>query len=128
MVEYFLTEGLLGHFTTILQQRANRRGHVAQQVLQTLSILIQNLRSQQTLYYLVGAGGWVGAGCSSGRSSGGSWLMLQGGQGVPSPQTAGPAAGAAGEASLTLPPSLPKHPPFCCATLHPHHPSSPTTT
>lgn len=52
MVEYFLTENLLAHFTRILQQRANRRGGVAQQVLQTLSILIQNLRTQQTVYYL----------------------------------------------------------------------------
>ncbi|KDD74198.1 hypothetical protein H632_c1496p0, partial [Helicosporidium sp. ATCC 50920] len=52
MVEYFLTNSLLGHFTRILKQRSNRRGHVAQQVLQTLSILLQNVRSQQTVYYL----------------------------------------------------------------------------
>jgi protein CLEC16A len=52
MVEYFLTENLLGHFNQILQQRSNRRGNVAMQVLQTLSILIQNLRNQQTVYYL----------------------------------------------------------------------------
>ena len=52
MVEYFLTENLLAHFNQILQQRSNRRGDVAQQVLQTLSILIQNLRTQQTIYDL----------------------------------------------------------------------------
>lgn len=52
MVEYFLTENLLAHFNQILQQRSNRRGNVAMQVLQTLSILIQNLRNQQTVYYL----------------------------------------------------------------------------
>ena len=106
MVEYFLTENLLAHFSQILQQRSNRRGNVAMQarvcaalelegrarrgwaaagdaclttpavavmqsphvarpcrcpcpppplllqVLQTLSILIQNLRTQQTVYYL----------------------------------------------------------------------------
>lgn len=32
MVEYFLTENLLGHFNQILQQRSNRRGNVAMQV------------------------------------------------------------------------------------------------
>lgn len=52
MVEYFLTENLLAHFTQILQQRSNRRGDVATQALQTLSILIQNVRNQQTVYYL----------------------------------------------------------------------------
>lgn len=52
MVEYFLTENLLAHFAQILLQRSNRGGHVAMQVLQTLSILIQNITTQQTLYYL----------------------------------------------------------------------------
>ena len=52
MVEYFLNENLLAHFAEILQQRSNRRGGVAVQVLQTLSILIQNLRNQQTVFYL----------------------------------------------------------------------------
>ncbi|KAH7616713.1 hypothetical protein Ndes2526B_g08810 [Nannochloris sp. 'desiccata'] len=52
MVEYFLTENMLGHFHQILLQRSARRGTVAIQVLQTLSILIQNIRNQQTIYYL----------------------------------------------------------------------------
>jgi hypothetical protein len=52
VVEYFLTENLLAHFNQILLQRSNRRGNVATQVLQTLSILIQNVRNQQTVYYL----------------------------------------------------------------------------
>ncbi|KFM23272.1 Protein CLEC16A [Auxenochlorella protothecoides] len=52
MVDYFLTNNVLAHFAQILQQRANRRGGVAQQVLQTLSILLQNVRTQQTVYYL----------------------------------------------------------------------------
>ena len=34
MVEYFLTENLLGHFHQILLQRSGRRGTVAVQVLQ----------------------------------------------------------------------------------------------
>jgi hypothetical protein len=52
MVEYFLTENLLGHFHQILRHPGNRRGEVAAQVLQSLSILIQNVRTQQTVYYL----------------------------------------------------------------------------
>ncbi len=52
VLEYFLTENLLAYFNQILQQRSNRRGNVATQVLQTLSILIQNVRNQQTGYYL----------------------------------------------------------------------------
>jgi protein CLEC16A len=42
--DFFLEKGVLGHFNKILLQRANRRGEVAKQVLQTLSILIQNIR------------------------------------------------------------------------------------
>ena len=34
MVEYFLTENMLGHFHQILLQRSARRGTVAIQVLQ----------------------------------------------------------------------------------------------
>lgn len=52
MVEYFLTENLLAHFNKILLQRSNRSGNVAIQMLQTLSILIQNVRNEQTVYYL----------------------------------------------------------------------------
>ena len=40
-LDYFLENNLLQHFTQILQQRANKRGEVAIQVLQTLSMLIQ---------------------------------------------------------------------------------------
>lgn len=40
-LEYFLENNILQHFTNILQQRSNRRGEVAIQVLQTLSMLIQ---------------------------------------------------------------------------------------
>ena len=40
-LDYFLENNLLHHFTQILQQRSNRRGEVAIQVLQTLSMLIQ---------------------------------------------------------------------------------------
>lgn len=39
MVEYFLTENLLGHFHQILLQRANRQGHVAVQVLQVSNVV-----------------------------------------------------------------------------------------
>ena len=40
-LEYFLENNILQHFTAILQQRSNRGGEVAIQVLQTLSMLIQ---------------------------------------------------------------------------------------
>ncbi len=40
-LDYFLENNILQHFTQILQQRSNRRGEVAIQVLQTLSMLIQ---------------------------------------------------------------------------------------
>jgi protein CLEC16A len=39
MVEYFLTENMLGHFHQILLQRSARRGTVAIQVLQVRNIL-----------------------------------------------------------------------------------------
>lgn len=40
-LDYFLENNILQHFTQILQSRSNRRGEVAVQVLQTLSMLIQ---------------------------------------------------------------------------------------
>ena len=40
-LDYFLENNLLQHFVRILQQRSNRQGGMAKQVLQTLSILIQ---------------------------------------------------------------------------------------
>ena len=42
---YFLENNLLQHFVRILQQRSNRQGDMAKQVLQTLSILIQVSRA-----------------------------------------------------------------------------------
>ncbi|KAK9820557.1 hypothetical protein WJX72_011634 [[Myrmecia] bisecta] len=50
--DYFLEKNVLSHFHQILEQRANRRGDVAKQVLQTLSILIQNIRSETAIFYL----------------------------------------------------------------------------
>ena len=40
-LDYFLENNILQHFNQILQQRSNRRGEVAIQVLQTLSMFIQ---------------------------------------------------------------------------------------
>lgn len=40
IVEYFLTENLLGHFHRILLQPDNREGHVAVQVLQVWIIAV----------------------------------------------------------------------------------------
>eukprot|EP00891_Asterochloris_glomerata_P000898 jgi/Astpho2/898/e_gw1.00016.296.1_t len=51
-LDYFLENNLLQHFVRILQQRSNRQGDMAKQVLQTLSILIQNIRSKTAIYYL----------------------------------------------------------------------------
>jgi len=50
--DYFAENSLLAHFTAFLVQRSNRRGDVAKQVLQTLSILIQNIRSTTAIFYL----------------------------------------------------------------------------
>ncbi|KAA6427346.1 MAG: hypothetical protein FRX49_02011, partial [Trebouxia sp. A1-2] len=51
-LDYFLENNILQHFTHILQQRSNRRGEVAVQVLQTLSMLIQNIQSKTAIFYL----------------------------------------------------------------------------
>ena len=40
-LDYFLENNILQHFNQILQQRSNRKGEVAIQVLQTLSMFIQ---------------------------------------------------------------------------------------
>ncbi|KAK9825468.1 hypothetical protein WJX81_005951 [Elliptochloris bilobata] len=50
--DYFAENNLLAHFTAFLVQRSNRQGDVAKQVLQTLSILIQNIRSTTAIFYL----------------------------------------------------------------------------
>ena len=50
--DFFAEHQTLGHFRRILAQPDNRGGGVAVQVLQTLSILIQNTRSEQAVYFL----------------------------------------------------------------------------
>ena len=50
--DYFAENNLLHHFAKFLEQRGNRKGDVAKQVLQTLSILIQNIRSETAIFYL----------------------------------------------------------------------------
>jgi protein CLEC16A len=50
--EFFLENQVLVQFYRILSQPGARRGDVAQQVLQTLSIMIQNIRNQTSIYFL----------------------------------------------------------------------------
>ena len=50
--DFFAEHQSLAHFHRILAQPDNRGGDVAVQVLQTLSILIQNTRSEQAVYFL----------------------------------------------------------------------------
>lgn len=50
--DYFAENNLLHHFIKFLEQKGNRQGDVAKQVLQTLSILIQNIRSTTAIFYL----------------------------------------------------------------------------
>jgi len=51
--DFFAEHQTLSHFHRILEQTKNNRfGEVAVQVLQTLSILIQNTRSEQAIYFL----------------------------------------------------------------------------
>ena len=50
--DYFAENNLIHHFAKFLEQKGNRRGDVAKQVLQTLSILIQNIRSTTAIFYL----------------------------------------------------------------------------
>ena len=50
--DFFAEHQSLAHFHRILAQPDNRSGDVAVQVLQTLSILIQNTRSEQAVYFL----------------------------------------------------------------------------
>eukprot|EP00850_Spirogloea_muscicola_P020878 SM000229S07514 [mRNA] locus=s229:193197:200433:+ [translate_table: standard] len=49
--EFFMDQKLLSHFLRILKS-ASKRGGVAVQLLQTLSIMIQNIKSQVAIYYL----------------------------------------------------------------------------
>ena len=50
--EFVLENNVLNHFSHFLAHRPNRKGDVAKQVLQTLSILIQNIRSTTAIFYL----------------------------------------------------------------------------
>lgn len=50
--DFFAEKHLLSHFNRILQQPANQRGEVPLQVLQTLSILIANIRSETAIFYI----------------------------------------------------------------------------
>ncbi|GIL98320.1 hypothetical protein Vretimale_3711 [Volvox reticuliferus] len=50
--DYFLENNIMHYLHSVLQQPANRSGDVAKQVLQTLSIIIQNIRSETGTYFL----------------------------------------------------------------------------
>ncbi|GLC45077.1 hypothetical protein PLESTB_001465900 [Pleodorina starrii] len=50
--DYFLENNIMHYLHRVLQQPANRTGDVAKQVLQTLSIIIQNVRSETGTYFL----------------------------------------------------------------------------
>lgn len=50
--DFFLEHKMLAHFVRILSQGNNRRGRVPVQLLQTLSIMIQNIKSETAIYYL----------------------------------------------------------------------------
>ncbi|EFJ50893.1 hypothetical protein VOLCADRAFT_48128, partial [Volvox carteri f. nagariensis] len=50
--DYFLENNVMHYLHRVLQQPANRTGDVAKQVLQTLSIIIQNIRSETGTYFL----------------------------------------------------------------------------
>lgn len=52
LVEYFLSENMLGYFPLILEYPENLTGDVARQVLQTLGLLIQNITETETVYCL----------------------------------------------------------------------------
>ncbi len=50
--EFFAEHQTLSYFRRILSQRYCRSGEVAVQILQTLSILTQNIQSEQAIYFL----------------------------------------------------------------------------
>jgi len=52
MFDFFLEHNPMTCLQRILEQPANRHGEMAKQVLQTLGIIFQNVRSQQGIYYL----------------------------------------------------------------------------
>jgi protein CLEC16A len=50
--EFFLENNVMVYLHKILLQSANRRGDVAKQVLQTLGIIIQNVKSETGIFFL----------------------------------------------------------------------------
>lgn len=50
--EFFLENNVMLYLHTVLQQPSNRSGDVAKQVLQTLSIIVQNVRSETGIFFL----------------------------------------------------------------------------
>jgi protein CLEC16A len=50
--DFFLEHNIMTYLHRILLQPANRSGEVAKQVLQTLSIIIQNVRSETAIFFL----------------------------------------------------------------------------
>ncbi len=50
--DFFLENNIMTYLHWVLQQPGNRTGDVAKQVLQTLSIIIQNIRSETGVYFL----------------------------------------------------------------------------
>ena len=50
--DFFLEHQMMEEFGRIMVQETSRRGAVAVQILQTLSIMILNIRSDTLLYYI----------------------------------------------------------------------------
>lgn len=50
--DFFLENNIMTYLNKVLLQPANRTGEVAKQVLQTLSIIIQNVRSETAIFFL----------------------------------------------------------------------------
>lgn len=50
--DFFLENNIMVYLQQVLMQPANRTGEVAKQVLQTLSIIIQNVRSETAIFFL----------------------------------------------------------------------------
>ncbi|KAK3274368.1 hypothetical protein CYMTET_17444 [Cymbomonas tetramitiformis] len=50
--DFFAEKQVLAHFLRLVSHRKSRRGGVATQILQTLSIMIQNIKSDHAIYYL----------------------------------------------------------------------------
>jgi protein CLEC16A len=52
LFDFFLENNVLTYLRAVLEPPANRGGEVAKQVLQTLSIIIQNVRSETAIFFL----------------------------------------------------------------------------